>query len=107
MAAPRSFKLRVGSIDYTVAYVKDLRDPDSGVPLFGLLMLSTGTISIEANMASQAQQQTLWHEILHAFLFQAGIRSEMHNEVQIDVLAYGVMGLLNSPGSRHVLPPGH
>jgi len=104
VATPRPFKLRVGAIDYTVSYVKDLRDPDSGTPLFGLLMNSTSSISIEANMAVQAQRQTLWHEIMHAFLFQAGVRAEEHSERQIDVLAFGVMGILNSPGAKHMLP---
>ena len=60
-------------------------------------------IRIRDDMHAQAQQVTLWHEVIHGILMNAGYRD--HDEQQIDALAYGLVQVLrDNPEMREVNP---
>ncbi len=82
--------LHIGPMDYAVQAVPDLYDGHQKVD--GTVAYHDNLISVEANMAAPLQRQTIWHEVLHACLCQAGFAD--HDERMVEVLAYGVMDVL-------------
>jgi hypothetical protein len=79
-------KVKVGAIQYSVAYIPDLKD-DRG-KLDGRIRHSTTEIQLESGMNHQATAQTLLHEIVHAVATQIG-HQDM-KEGMVDALAYGI-----------------
>jgi len=51
-------------------------------------------IRIRRSLNPQLKRVTLWHEIIHALLFNAGVYESEHNEQQIDALAHGIVQVL-------------
>jgi len=80
----------IGAIAYEVIEVAELASEHG--TLCGEISSTKCRIRIDADMAAPVKQVTLWHEIIHGILFNAGYRE--HDEQQIDALAYGLMQVL-------------
>lgn len=86
MKLPASVK--IGTIDYTIR--ENPRYKSEG--LIGQIMYYESTIEIQTDLALGMVQIGLWHEMLHGILLQGGFRE--HDERLLDVLAYGIVRLL-------------
>jgi len=83
--------VKVGPMTYTVMNVEDLRQGDQS--LDGCCKNSTCEIFLDAGLCDQAARVTLWHEIMHVILMQAGL-CEVMTEQLCEVMAHGVMDVL-------------
>jgi len=82
--------VKIGGIVYQVQLVPDLADGKQ--KLDGHIQYRPCLIQIEAQLAEQMQMLTLWHEILHAMLTQAG--QKQLPEPVIEALTYGIFQAL-------------
>lgn len=90
----RPDKVKIGAIQYKVAYVPDLKDEKG--KLDGRISHSRTEINVDAGMSHQATVQTLLHEIVHAITTQIGKRT---SESEVDALAYGIYQVIrDNPG---------
>ena len=83
--------VRIGSTDYQIVIVDDLRD--EGEKIDGQYNHTSSEIRLDADLGTQAERATLWHEILHGILVHAGYHGD-HSEGEIAAIAYGVMQTL-------------
>lgn len=84
--------VRIGAIYYKISELERLRDEGSAQSLFGEIVYSKATISLESAMNPQAKRATLWHEIIHGILQNAGIHK--HDETIVNAISLGVMQVL-------------
>jgi Zn-dependent peptidase ImmA (M78 family) len=84
--------VKIGPIKYQIVEEPGLCNRDHDIILDGVISYSESKISIEANLLPQAKRHTLWHEVTHAILMQAGIVE--HDERLVTALAYGIMDVL-------------
>ena len=82
--------LHLGPMDYTLDPVQDLRHRHEKVD--GHVSYHETAIYVEAQTGEQCQRATIWHEVLHVILAQAGYPE--HDEAQLEVLAHGIMDAL-------------
>lgn len=88
--------IRIGPIDYKVHETCDINDD-------GLFDMADQVILIQKRLKPQLKRQTLWHEILHGIMYQAGIKE--HNERMVDAVAYGIVAALrDNPSLRKEVP---
>lgn len=92
-------QVRIGPITYRVEYVYDLHD-QHGESVHGTHYAHHALIEIEARLDAQEQRVTLWHEILHAVLHQAGYSSDAISEDILELLSYGILEVLIDNRSR-------
>lgn len=85
-------EIKIGPTRFQITVIENLRDPRNDESLDGHILYGESRIYLNAKLGDQSRRQTLWHEILHAVLVQAGVQE--HDEQQIDALAYGVVGVL-------------
>jgi len=83
-------KVKIGGIVYDVVLEETLGD--SGYA--GQLRVHRSQIAINAQIQAQFAQVTLWHEIIHGILANAGVGIADHNEELIEKIAYGVLQVL-------------
>lgn len=60
--------------------------------LVGQIMYYESIIELQPNLSPAMAEVGLWHEMFHAILLQGGFRE--HDERLLDVLAHGVVRLL-------------
>ena len=87
-------KVKIGPIVYDVDE-RDLSDAEIG----GIIRYKSSTISIDTNIRTiESKRQVLLHEILHGIINQGKCEDclvgEKGTEKLIDVLAYGLLGLI-------------
>lgn len=85
-------RIKISPQTFTVKTVKNLQD-DDGLKLDGRIRYTVSQILIDKDIDDFSKFLTLWHEIAHAILCQAGIKAE-NEETLVDVLAYGLMRVL-------------
>ena len=83
-------KVKVGPILYDVKLVDGLFD-DHG-KLNGLILHNDCEILIERSLHDQEKYCTMWHEIIHAIMSQAGIADQ--DESFVSTLAYGIVNVI-------------
>ena len=84
--------IKIGPITYKLKMVKRLiRNGDE--KLDGRISNRSQTIDIESELTPTMQRQTLWHEIIHGILTQAGRHDEV-SEGAVDAIAYGIFGVI-------------
>ena len=88
--------IQIGPVMYTIVEVKGLRDED-GKQMWGQVLHSECRIEIQAELSLQQQYHTLWHEIVHTLMNQADL-DKKDDEQLVNVLAYGLMGVMRSSG---------
>ena len=79
--------IRVGAMDLKVKLIED-----EVVDYWARLDHNSGTITLNDAAQDDMEMVTLWHEVLHSLLAQAGNRE--HNEEQIEALGYGIVQVL-------------
>jgi len=79
--------IRIGAMDYTIEMVKDLRDGNH--ELNGWIRYNDSKVMLDDEMEPQAEYITLWHEILHGLLTQAGMARQ--DEKIVEVLSHGIV----------------
>lgn len=87
--------VRIGGIDYAVYTVPDLHtvhDDGEVEPDNGRLFYNKATIELSDDIAPDVLPVALWHEALHALLYQAGIVE--HDETIVHALAYGIVQVM-------------
>jgi hypothetical protein len=84
--APAS--IRIGPIDFAVDVREDLREDDRA--LDGQIRYGETTIRLHADLAHQAQVQTLLHEVVHGMLTQMGRAKMCKDEELVDALAFSL-----------------
>ncbi len=88
--------IKIGCIDYAIEIV-DLLEDDERNEIFGQVAYDECKIRILDRLAPQAKIATLWHEIIHAILVEAGFTGD-HNEQMVSAIAHGITGVLkNNP----------
>lgn len=80
--------VKIGAIRYQVAQEPTLTDTG----YFGQIRHARCQIAIAGELHPSAAAQTLWHEIIHGILTQAGITEQPENLV--DSMAYGVLQVI-------------
>lgn len=95
--APLPERVQIGPTTYQVAVVEELAD--GSAELYGDIDYGKCRIRITAESDAQKQRVTLWHEVLHAILYQAGMTD--HDEQVIDALAYGITQALRENEALH------
>jgi len=73
--------IRIGSVDYSVAYQRGLSSGDS---LLGQINYGHCEINIEESLPASRAREVLAHEMMHGILFEAGY--EDHDEGQANRL---------------------
>lgn len=94
--------VRVGAIDYAVREVENLRSSKSNEEIWGEIHPEDAPceIHLESNQPEQRKQITLWHEIIHAILQNAGKQDEVE-DAEVSALAYGIAAALrDNPSLR-------
>lgn len=89
--------LLVGAIHYTLIEEKDLCDyrPDgTRVGLNGHIRYNECQIKVDSDLHPQIKEITIWHEVLHGILENAGFFQEQTHERIIDALAHGIVQVL-------------
>jgi len=84
-------RVKVGPLLYDVEEVEDLRSSGKGKSLWGKVDHVGSRVLVRAENAVQQKRHTLWHEIVHLVLMQAGRRKDSRKERLVDVLAYSLM----------------
>lgn len=105
-------EVRIGSLTYAVAQRDNLTL--DGQPQAALIHYMKGLIEINGgDTAPEYRRFLLWHEIVHGLLRQAGYPAwkvsasgklrDGHNEKLIDVIAFGIMRVLqDNPALREI-----
>ncbi len=85
--------VQIGALRYGVREVEDLRSrEDDGVKLNGDIVYDSAEMRIEQAMADDVKLATIWHEVVHGLLDQAGYA--VHPEQMIIALGYGLLRLV-------------
>lgn len=88
-------QVQIGPISYTVKEVDDLHTTDADGKkkwLHGHIVYDDAKINVANDQCDDMKVATIWHEILHGMLDQAGI--DDHPEALIRMLGYGLVRLL-------------
>lgn len=85
-------KIRIGCLEYTIKLVDKLVD-DEDQPIYGQVAYDACEIRIWKELDPQSKQATLWHEIIHAILVNAGYVGE-HDEQMVSAIAHGIYDVL-------------
>lgn len=86
MTIPESVK--IGPIIYTIKENPRYKAEN----LVGQIMYYEGVIELQPDLSPAMAEIGLWHEMFHGLLLQGGFRE--HDERLLDVLAHGVVRLL-------------
>ncbi len=87
-------KIKVGCIDYAISIV-DLLEDDDRLEIFGQCAYDECEIRILERLALLAKVATLWHEIAHAILIDAGYIND-HDEPMVSAIAHGITSVLKN-----------
>lgn len=90
MTDPDPTILRIGALDFAVCSVRHPEDYEH--PYNAKIDHSTCTIEVDVELGDQVRRVTIWHEVLHTILAQAGILD--HDESQLRALSYGIVAAL-------------
>lgn len=89
--------VKIGGMRYRVRMIDDLHTVNSDgrkASLIGHILYSIGEIRVASGLSEDVQRATVWHELLHGILEQAGIDDE--SEQIIRVLGYGLVDVIRA-----------
>lgn len=93
-------KVQIGAIAYAVKEIEDLHTLDADGKkkwLHGHIVYADATIKVADDQSEDMKVATVWHEVLHGLLEQAGI--DEHPEGLIRMLGYAMVRLIrDNPG---------
>jgi hypothetical protein len=76
--------LRIGAVTYKVV--------EAPITECGLIDYESQTIVIRKGLAKDVRAVTVWHEVIHAILYNMGHVN--HDEILVDGIAHGVLQCL-------------
>lgn len=82
--------IKVGPVDFKLLVAEQTELTETA--FLGRLDMARETITINADLAPKSAKITVWHEVIHAILLQAGINN--HSEGEIEALSYGIVSVL-------------
>ena len=82
--------ISISGIDYTLHYIKDLKDESGERELWGHFKILTREILLDNSLTPSNLYNTLVHEMIHAILEHAGLASIEENEQLCNAIAYGL-----------------
>jgi hypothetical protein len=85
--------VKIGPHTYRVVEIERLQDRGNYRSLCGQIDFRNLTIEIEKGLVGTYKRQTLFHEIIHGVLENAGIRGD-HDEQVVDAIATGIVQVL-------------
>jgi hypothetical protein len=85
-------KIKIGAFIFTVITEKNLVREDRSESLDGHIKYATSEIKVDASLMPQARRATIWHEVIHGILTQAGYSK--HDERMIEAISHGLMNVL-------------
>jgi len=95
-------KIKIGGIYFDIVRKENLVHPVDNRRLDGHILYGESKIYLDDAMSPQAEMQTVWHEVVHGILTQAGMDAK---ENLIDCIAYGIiMVLVDNPQLADVKP---
>lgn len=77
--------LKIGPCTYAVVW--------SAITEYGLCDYKRQTITLQPDLHPTAERLVLWHEIIHAILYQLGYSD--HDEKLVDGLAHSIVSVLS------------
>ena len=80
--------VKIGCINYTIKEVATLED-DEGNEIYGQALYDVCEIRVLKRLDPQVKVATVWHEIIHAILVNAGYTGE-HDEQMVSAIAHGI-----------------
>lgn len=89
--ATQALTIQIGPFAYEVERVERLYSSDH-TPLYGDIDYAALRIRLAAEQHPRVQLATLWHELIHGVLTNAGLTD--HDERLVDLIAVGVVDLL-------------
>lgn len=93
--------VRVGAFEYTIRIEDDLKDGSQ--KLDGWIQHSQTLILLDRSLSAQVMRVTLWHEVLHGIMVQAG-HDDVLKDPEIEALAHGIVGVLRDNPWLGALP---
>lgn len=84
--------IKIGGLDYELIEEYNLCAEDGTKRLNGHIIYDKCQIKVDQNLNQQVKAVTVWHEVLHGILTQAGV--EEHDEKLIEILSYGIVQVL-------------
>jgi hypothetical protein len=84
----------IGNVRFRYRTKKHFRDASDGTRLMGQISYGKSTITTDRDLSAEMLRVVLLHEIQHGIREQAGLPSEEHTERDIDIMAYGLLGVL-------------
>lgn len=84
--------IQIGGIRFAVVTDHNLVDDNGVTRLDGHIRYGSSEIRLDDGLGPQARRATIWHEVLHGILTQAGVKK--HDEALIEALTYGLMSVL-------------
>ena len=89
-------KVKIGCLEYTVIETDEPLIINGKADYNGIVNYETLTIKIKKDMAEQAKELVLWHEILHGIEKQYNLELGENRENIIESFANGVYQLLQN-----------
>jgi uncharacterized protein YcbX len=90
--------IRIGPLSFTVSLVDCFSDDTKETVNLGDICFDVAKICVR-RMPTQAQRQvTLWHEILHAIMRQAGLSRLKEEEAVIEAISHGIVDVIERNG---------
>lgn len=88
-------KVKIGPVDYAIEVVDNLHYHDSEDRrqlLHGQVLFNAAEIKIDSDQSDRIKCMVIWHEALHALLYQAGIDGVTEETVRM--LGYALPGFI-------------
>ena len=88
--------VRINGIEYQVKKARYV-DVNGSIDNWGSCSFKEQTIEISENLGYDRQVHTMWHELVHAILYEYGIRefiNEDKEELVCNLFASGIIGIL-------------
>lgn len=88
-------EVKIGPISFSTKKIDDLHtcnDDGKKVYLNGHILYSSAEIRLSGELTGDLQRVTMWHEIVHGILEQAGV--DDHPETIIRLLGFGLVQII-------------
>ena len=87
--------IHIGPIPYTLKFVASWARDSGSCTTFGEVIYSEAIIILRRGQTPEQMRSSLWHEMLHAIMRQAGIGDIPRSEQIVEALSYGITDVLD------------
>lgn len=85
MSIKKTKTIKIGALNFKI---EEVNDP----PFEAQIDHRNCRIRLNDSMGSQMREVSLWHEVVHSILAQAGFHE--HDEAMVEALGFGIVGAL-------------